>query len=120
MSGPMKLDELLVEYEPKIGFPKPLGRDFKITELKTYTTGKDFLSLGGQLTSETTLRRANKIVKEYDAICFRFVEQIVRKDMTVKRTMLGSLEVLAGDDDAAQREAGWCRSSILGNRPNRR
>ena len=101
----MNLDELLVEYEPEIAFPKPLDRDLKITELKKYTTGKDFLALGGRITSETTLQRANKIVKEYDAICFRFVEQIVRKNMTVKRTMLGSLEVLA-DSDAATREAG--------------
>ena len=105
MSGSMTLDELLVEYEPEIGFPKPLDRDLKIPELKKYTSGKEFLALGGQITSETTLRRANKIAKEYDSICFRFVEQLVRKDMTVKRTMLGSLEVLA-ESDAATREAG--------------
>ena len=86
-------------------FQNPWIEISKSQSSKKSTTGKEFLALGGRITSETTLRQANKIVKKYDSICFLFVEQLVRKDMTVKRTMLGSLEVLA-ESDAATREAG--------------
>ena len=91
MSGPMDLDQLLIEYEPEVGFKKPLGRSLTIPELKKIVAGKLFLDLGGKIMSETTLRQADKLIKEYDAICFRYVEQLIRKDMTVRRTMLGSL-----------------------------
>ena len=77
MSGPMNLDELLIEFEPEVGFAKPLGRSLTIPELKKFVAGKSFLDLGGKITSETTLRQANKLIKEYDAICFRFIEQLV-------------------------------------------
>ena len=56
MSGPMDLDQLLIEYEPKVGFKKPLGRSLTIPELKKFVAGKPFLDLGGKITSETTLR----------------------------------------------------------------
>ena len=45
MSGPMDMDNLFVEFEPEIGFKKPLDRDFKITELTKFVTGKEFLGL---------------------------------------------------------------------------
>jgi len=66
------LDDLLIEFEPEIGFNKPLGRDFKLPELTKFIAGKDFLGQGGRITTKTTLRQANKIVTLYDGICFRF------------------------------------------------
>ena len=56
------MDDLLVEFEPEIGFKKPLGRDFKVTELEKIVAGKEFLGLGGRITVKTTLHQANKIV----------------------------------------------------------
>ena len=104
MSGPMDLDDLAVEFEPEIGFRKPLDRVWKLPELAKFVAGKEFLGQGGRITVDTTLRQANKIVTLYDGICFRFVEQLVRKDMTVKRKMLGSLSL--ADEDMEAREAG--------------
>ena len=98
------MDDLLVEFEPEIGFKKPLGREFKVTELTKFIAGKEFLGLGGRISVKTTLRQANKIVILYNGICFRYVEQLVRKDMTVKRKMLGSLS--QEDEDMEAREAG--------------
>ena len=98
------MDDLLMEFEPEIGFKKLLGRDFKVTELDKFVAGKEFLGLGGRITVKTTLRQANKIVTLYDGICFRFVEQLVRKDMTVKRKMLGSLS--QADEDMEAQDAG--------------
>ena len=98
------MDDLLVEFEPEIGFKKPLGRDFNVTELTKFIAGKEFLGLGGRISVNTTLRQANKIVTLYNGICFRYVKQLVRKDMTVKRKMLGSLS--QEDEDMEKREAG--------------
>ena len=64
MSGPMDLDQLLIEYEPEVGLKKPLGRSLTIPELKKFVAGKPFLDLGGKITSETTLRQADKLIKE--------------------------------------------------------
>ena len=68
MSGPMDLDDLLVEFEPEIGFKKPLDRDWKLPELTKFVAGKDFLGQGGRITVDTTLRQANKIVILYDGL----------------------------------------------------
>ena len=43
------MDDLLVEFEPEIEFKKPLGRDFKVTELTKFIAGKEFLGLGGRI-----------------------------------------------------------------------
>ena len=55
MSGPINLDELLVEFGSEIGLKKPLARDFKLHELVKCIAGKELLDQGGCIMVDTTL-----------------------------------------------------------------
>lgn len=61
MSGPMDMDDLLVEFEPEIKFKKLFDRNSKTTELTKCITSKEFLGLRGCITLVTMLHQDNKI-----------------------------------------------------------